>query len=396
MSYHFLMDIALILISTKLCGLLTRKFNMPQVVGALLAGVILGPALLNILSETEFLHQLSSLGVIILMFSCGLECETEQLKKTGKVSVIVALLGVVVPLIGGFAIAHVFGDGAGNVNDVLQNVFIGVILCATSVSITVECLKEMGKLSTKTGNTVLGAAVIDDILGIIVLTVITSLADSSVNVSIVLFKIVAFFVFAAVIGYAFAWCFNKITQIYEGDRRRLVIFAFVFCLMLAYIAEEVFGVADITGAFIAGLYLAKSKKKHYVATKFETLSYMLLSPIFFASIGLSVELPELTTSVVMLTLVITVIAILTKVVGCYMGAKVCKYSSKEALQVGVGMVSRGEVALVVCSKGQAVGLLPQYYFAPIVIMVLLTTILTPVLLKIVFADKQKESTVAAC
>ncbi len=164
-SYKFLFDIALILLSTKLLGLLTKKIQMPQVVGALLAGLILGPAVLNVLQGTEFIDMMSELGVIVLMFSAGLETDVRELKKSGKASFVIALFGVVVPLAAGFGIAFAFNKGEFTETSVLlQNIFIGVILTATSVSITVETLKEMGKLSTKAGNAILGAAIIDDIL----------------------------------------------------------------------------------------------------------------------------------------------------------------------------------------------------------------------------------------
>ena len=255
MSYHYLLDLAIILISTKLFGLLTKRFRMPQVVGALLAGLILGPAMFDILSETDFIKQMAELGVIALMFGAGLETDISEMKKSGKASIIIAIFGVVIPLVGGMGVAALLSNKDLLVPDtpvLLQNIFVGVILTATSVSITVETLKEMGKLSTPVGNAILGAALIDDILGIVALTIITSLADTSVNIALVLFKIVLFFVFAGVIGIGFYKFFRKWTMKDDEDRRRYVIIAFVFCLLLAYIAVVVFGVADITGTSDAG------------------------------------------------------------------------------------------------------------------------------------------------
>ena len=198
LSYNYLFDLALILLSTKVLGLVTKKFSMPQVVGALLAGLILGPAMLNILHETDFIKQIAEIGVIVLMFTAGLETDLMELRKTGKASFIIALFGVLVPLIGGFLIASLFNQGHSSeeINDLLQNIFIGIILTATSVSITVETLKELGKLNTRAGNAILGAAIIDDILGIVALTIVTSCADSSVNVAVVLGKVVLFFICA--------------------------------------------------------------------------------------------------------------------------------------------------------------------------------------------------------
>ncbi|EOT2960152.1 cation:proton antiporter [Clostridium perfringens] len=388
LSYEFLFDLALILISTKLFGLITKKVRMPQVVGALVAGVILGPAVLNVLSETEFIQKLAELGVIVLMFTAGLETDINQLKKTGKASFIIAVLGVIIPLAGGFFIASIFNKG-NDVNTILQNVFIGIILTATSVSITVETLKEMGKLNTRAGNAILGAAIIDDILGIIALTITTSLADPSINVIIVLAKIVMFFIFAGFSGYLFHWAFIKLDERYQRDLRRFVIIAFVFCLLLSFCAEEFFGVADITGAFIAGLVISDSNRSKYLNSRFETLSYMLLSPIFFASIGIKVQLTAMTKTIFIFAILLLIVAILSKVLGCALGAKLCKYSNREAIQIGTGMISRGEVALIVANKGIAMGLMLPEFLAPVVIVVVVTTIVTPILLKVVFNNKSK-------
>ncbi|MDK0559964.1 cation:proton antiporter [Clostridium perfringens] len=388
LSYEFLFDLALILISTKLFGLITKKVRMPQVVGALVAGVILGPAVLNVLSETEFIQKLAELGVIVLMFTAGLETDINQLKKTGKASFIIAVLGVIIPLAGGFFIASIFNKG-NDVNTILQNVFIGIILTATSVSITVETLKEMGKLNTRAGNAILGAAIIDDILGIIALTITTSLADPSINVIIVLAKIVMFFIFAGFAGYLFHWAFIKLDERYQRDLRRFVIIAFVFCLLLSFCAEEFFGVADITGAFIAGLVISDSNRSKYLNSRFETLSYMLLSPIFFASIGIKVQLTAMTKTIFIFAILLLLVAILSKIVGCALGAKLCRYSNREAIQIGTGMISRGEVALIVANKGIAMGLMLPEFLAPVVIVVVVTTIVTPILLKVVFNNKSK-------
>ena len=385
-DYSYLLSIALILISTKLLGLFSKKIKLPQVVGALIAGVIMGPACLGWIHNTEMLSCLSEIGVIVLMFAAGLETDINELKRTGKASFLIALIGVIVPMLGGAAAAYFFNDSVDG-NKMLQNIFIGIILTATSVSITVETLKEMGKLSTPAGNAILGAAIIDDILGIIALTMVISMADSSVSIGMVLLKILGFFVFTFVAAVGYHYAFKKWTDNNPVKLRRYVVISFAFCLVLAYCAEEFFGVADITGAFFAGLAISGTKKADYVTKRFDTLSYLLLSPIFFASIGLKVVLPKMNLEIVLFTVIICLVAVLTKVIGCGLGAKICKYSNKEALQIGVGMISRGEVALIVANKGEAVGLMSDKFFAPIVIMVVLTTIITPVLLKVVFKDK---------
>ncbi len=393
----YILFIALILMSTKVLGLMTKKIHLPQVVGALIAGLVLGPGL-GLVHETEFIKNISEIGVIVLMFSAGLETDIKELKKCGLASFVIALIGVIVPLAGGFGVAHFFNNGETTLptSTFLQNIFIGVILTATSVSITVETLKELGKLSSNAGNAIIGAALMDDILGIIALTVITSIADPNApGIGTVLLKILGFFVFGGVFGVVFHILFVRWTDKTTAKLHRYNVMSFAFCLLFAYVAEELFGVADITGAFLAGILISTSTKIKYISSRFETLSYMLLSPVFFASIGINVKLSkgDMNSTIIIFSLLLLVVAILTKIIGCGLGAKLCKYTTKESLQIGIGMVSRGEVALIVANKGQAVGLMDDRYFGPIVIVVVITTIITPILLKIVFADKNENDSV---
>ncbi len=388
-SYKFLLDLAIILLCTKLLGITTTKIRMPQVVGALMAGLLLGPAMLGVLSETDFLNAVAELGVIVLMFSAGLETDIKELKKSGKAALIIAVCGVIVPIAGGFLCAWFFNkpeviQSDASCSVLLQNIFIGVILTATSVSITVETLKELGRLKTHSGNAILGAAIIDDILGIIALTIITSMADPSVRILVVLGKVVAFFVFAIVAGFLFYKVYHYWTSRADKMRHRHVIAAFVFCLLMAYLSERLFGVADITGAYIAGLIISNTGKSEYMLGKFDVVSFLLLSPVFFANIGLSVTLPKMTPAIILFTLILVIVAILTKVIGCGLGAKMCGYQTNQCKRIGVGMVSRGEVALIVASKGTALGLLGSAFVGPVVIMVVITTIITPILLKVVY------------
>lgn len=391
-SYRYLLDVALILLSTKVFGLLTRRIEMPQVVGALVAGLLLGPACFNIVQESEFLDHIAEIGVIVLMFSAGLETDISELKKSGRNSFVIAVIGVLVPLIAGYVLASFFNTEP---EAFLQNMFIGVILTATSVSISVETLKEMGKLSTPSGNAILGAALIDDILGIVALTIITGMADTSVQLTEVMLKIVAFFVLAIVVGAFARKGIEKLFDRYQKVHRRFSILSFAFCLLFAYVAEAFFGVADITGAFIAGLIISGTSRCNYVQMRIETLSYLLISPVFFASIGLKVVLPEMSTSIMIFSVLLLVLAILTKIVGCGLGAKLCRYENIQSLRIGIGMVSRGEVALIVASKGIKVGLMNEAFFGPIIIMVVLTTVITPILLKIVFKDRENDPDVYA-
>ena len=346
-SYSFLLFLAIILISTKVLGLFSRKIHMPAVVGALAAGVILGPSCLGMITLNGdtgiFLEEMAEIGVILLMFNAGLETDLSELKKNGVASLVTAIIGVVIPLLGGFfGYALFFHTDFADYGEVLKAVFVGVVLTATSVSITVETLRELGKLKGKVGTTILGAAVIDDIVGIIVLTIVTSLKDTSVSPVGVIVKILLYFVFVAVITFVLM----KIRRFVEmqDEKRRVVILSVAFCFVLAYISEEFFGIADITGAYFAGLMLCTLKVGPYVARRCEIPSYLIFSPVFFASVGLKVSLGGMNASIWLFSILLLVIAIATKVVGCGLGAKMCNCTGKEALQIGIGMVSRGEVA----------------------------------------------------
>lgn len=391
LDYHFLLDLAIILLSTKVLGIVTKKVHMPQVVGALAAGLILGPAVLGVVHESDFIKQAAELGVIVLMFSAGIETDLNELRKCGKASFVIALFGVLVPLIAGFLVAAAFNGGFSGIDSktLLQNIFMGVVLTATSVSITVETLRELGKLNSKSGTAILGAAVIDDILGIIALTIVTSSAGASVSIASIMFKIIAFFAVCLIVGIPFYYLFNSYTKMYDTQKRRFVIIAFAFCLILSYIAERYFGVADITGAYIAGVVISNTVQAKYISRRFEILSYMLLSPIFFASIGISTEVHSMSGRIILFSAILLITAILTKITGCGLGALTCKYSPEESLRIGVGMVSRGEVALIMANKGAAVGLMKNIFFAPVIITVVTTTMITPILLKIVYRGKKE-------
>lgn len=384
MELEYLLILAIILISTKVFGHISQKVNMPQVVGALIAGIVLGPSLLNLLpgSEGDFLSRASEIGVIILMFLAGLDTDISELKKTGIASLVIALMGVIVPLIGGTAVYMIFFDtNLSNMESLLKAVFVGVVLTATSVSITVETLREMGKLNGRMGTAILGAAIIDDIVGIIILTVITSFKDPSANIGECVLKILLFFVFIA----GLLVIMHFISRFVEkfNNKRRIAIYGFAFCLILSFCAEHFFDVADITGAYFAGIILCNTKMKHYIDNKVTVLSYMLFAPVFFASIGFSTSLKGITASIILFSLVLLFVAIISKMIGCGLGAKLCKFSNKEALAIGVGMVSRGEVALIVAQKGAEIGLISNTLFPAVVLVVIVTTVITPILLKLV-------------
>ena len=379
-SYVFLLSIAIILLTTKVLGDITNKVNLTQVVGALLAGVIIGPSCLSLVTGTDFVEKTAEIGVILLMFMAGLDTDVKQLKKNSVACVVIASIGVLVPLICGTACYYFYFEaGESSYEDILKAVFIGVVLTATSVSITVEALREMGKLDSKVGNAILGAAVIDDIMGIVVLTFVISMKDTSVSILSVLGKILLYTVLMLALGYV---C-TKFKGTIDANlgKRRITTYVVAACFIIAFISETYFGVADITGAYLLGLFLSQHDIKAEVAKKISSPSYLFFSPIFFASVGLKVELSGLTGKLLVFSVILLVVAILTKIIGCGLGAKLCGFTGKEAIQVGVGMISRGEVALIVAQKGNALGLIDAAMFPPIVIVVIATTIFTPIVLK---------------
>ncbi|MCH5202206.1 MAG: cation:proton antiporter [Oscillospiraceae bacterium] len=402
-EYRYLLVLAAILITTKLLGLISRRVQMPQVVGALVAGVLLGPVVNAIfgLSTAEgffsstagsdqIFGMLSELGVIVLMFGAGLETDVNEMKKCGKASFVIALIGVLVPLFMGAGVSWFFIDNGESQVKLLKAIFIGVVLTATSVSITVETLKELGKLNTHAGSAILGAAIIDDILGIVALTIITSFGDKSVNIVLVLIKIVLFFIFALLLGFGMYMLYKWMNKSTKRNSRRHVIIAFSYCLISAFAAEVFFGVADITGAYIAGLVLSMTNRKRYLENRFATLSYMFLSPIFFASIGLTIQLPSLTSSLLTFAVILTLVAIASKLFGCAFGAKICGYNAKDSFRIGAGMISRGEVALIIAQKGKACGLMDERLLGPLVIVVVITTIAAPIMLKMLYSNKNNK------
>lgn len=389
MEYEYLIYLAVILLSTKLFGLFSRRVHLPAVVGALLAGIVLGQSGLHLIPLNgevgQFISMVAELGVIFLMFHAGLETDLGELRANALSSAITAVLGVVLPLLGGLLVYLLFYHG--QADSLLRGFFVGTVLTATSVSITVETLRELGKLKGRVGTVILGAAVIDDILGIVVLTVVTSLKDPSVHPVTVLLRLVAYMVLLAVVFFVLKHIKTRLEK--YDHLRRTAIMGVVFCLVLAYISEAWFGVADITGAYFAGLMLCESKLYPYVARRIEIPSYLFFSPVFFASVGLKVSLGSMDLVSWLFALVLLLVAILTKVMGCSFGARLCHIGRWPALQIGIGMVSRGEVALIVAQKGFKEGLLAHQLFGPIILVVIVTTLLTPILLKLGF-EKEKQ------
>lgn len=389
--YDYLLLLALIMISTKICGLLTEKVSLPQVLGSLLAGIILGPSFLGILYETDFISKTAEIGVILLMFIAGLDTDMEELKKTGLASFIIALLGVIVPLFVCTALHYGFyGKLPGSIG-FMESLFIGVVFSATSVSITVETLNEMGKLKTKAGTAIIGAAIIDDIIGIIVLSVVSGFHGGKTNISKVFAEIALFFVFTAMIGF-FIYKLFQAMENHHAHSRRVAIWALAFCFILSYIAETFFGLADITGAYFAGVILCNlTRMKAEISKKLNIVAYVIFSPVFFASIGIKTNLNGLTGGILMFALLLFVAAVITKIIGCGLAAKLCGLTNSEAITVGVGMVARGEVAFMVAQKGINSGIIDEKIFPAVVLAVIGATLITPILLKIVAGNKHSQN-----
>lgn len=381
-SYTYLLLIAIILIFTKVFGLLSERVHMPQVAGALVAGILLGPTGLNVLHSTDFLQKTAELGVIMLMFTAGIDTDLKELKETGAKSFVIATMGVVVPLVFCGGVYFAFFEDAFTTQQVLKAAFVGSIFSATSVGITVETLNEMGKLKTKTGTTLLSAALIDDIIGIIVLSVLSGFSSGDSGVLMVLLKIALFFVFVCLMPFIFNKIFARISQ-EHWHSRRVAIWAFAFCLIMAYCAEEFFGVADITGAYFAGLTLCNiSKSRQFIAKKMTVTSYMLFVPVFFASVGMKTNLRTMNSEVLVFALVLAVVAILTKIIGCGLAARCCRMPAHQSLVIGIGMVARSEVALMVAQKGMSLGMVDESLLPAIILSVITSALVTPVLLKL--------------
>lgn len=393
--YENLKDLAIIIAAAEVMGLLARKIKMPQVVGHILAGLIVGP-ILGWTSNTGYVQIFAEVGVVLLMFSAGLETNIKTLIKTGPIAILIAIMGVAIPLIFGTVVSMLW-DGFASFGSAAfyKAVFIGVIMTATSVSITVQTLKELGKIDTELGTTIVSAAIIDDVIGIMVLSVVLGAAGGGdESVGRVILKTVLFFVASAALGILlykfFEWCNKR-----WPHRRRIVIFSIAFCFALSYVAEALFGIAEITGAFVAGIILCNIDDSEYVDRRVSISSYLFFGPIFFASIGLKTDLSSMTWALFAFSAAFVVAAILGKIIGCGFIYKVTGHSFRDALIVGIGMMTRGEVALIVTQKGLDAGLIAPQYFAPVIILIIFTSVLTPVLLKLLFSKEKKTETAEA-
>lgn len=395
-SYDIFRDLAIIIIFAKVFGILARKVKAPQVVGEIIAGLLIGPSILGLVDQTDFLIQMAEIGVVLLMFSAGLETNLKDLLKTGPIAFVIACAGVFIPLIGGSLLYMGFyGASPWGSEGFYQAVFIGVIMTATSVSITVQSLKELGRLKGKVGTTILSAAIIDDVIGIIVLTFVIGFKNPESNPGSVVVSTVLFFIFALVAGFILFKLFKLLDNRYPHTRR-IPILGMAICFIFSYIAEVWFGIADITGAYVAGIILCSIRDSEYIAEKMDINSYMMFGPVFFASIGLKTNIGNVNSEIIIFSLAFVVVALVTKIVGCGLVGKLCKFNTADSVKIGVGMMTRGEVALIVAQRGLSVGLLAPVYFTSVILLIIISSISTPIILKVLYArDKHSDEHMAS-
>ena len=391
-TLDILRQLAIIIVAAKAFGLLARKCKAPQVAGEIIAGLLIGPSLLNLVESSDFLAGMAEIGVIILMFTAGLETNISDLRKTGIKATIIACAGVFVPLVLGTLLYMAFyGFSAIGTEEFYRAIFIGTILTATSVSITVQTLREMGKLQGELGQTIMSAAIIDDVIGIIVLTVVIGFKKPGSDVPMVLLRTLAFFILALILGFViyklFKWYDNR-----HPHTRRIPIMGIAIAFALSYVADKFFGVADITGAYVAGVILCSLRDSEYITRKMDVNSYIIFGPVFFCSIGLQTNIRTLDTTILWFSLAFVGVGLISKVIGCGLTARCLGYKGRNALKVGVGMMTRGEVALIVAQRGLKIDMLEPAYFTAVILLIIISSILTPLLLKALYAkDGPEES-----
>lgn len=409
--YYVLFPIAIILILSKLLSIVARKIGIPEVVGLLLTGVILGAITLipfnsdwKLISNDSALTGISiiaEIGVVLIMFNAGIETDIKQIKSTGVSAMIITILGVVVPLGLGYLTSLILPPLDTPVETTLRNLFYGVILTATSVSVTVATLKELGKLNGRIGTSIVSAAILDDILGVIILSIILSLNKSVTSgsssmgyeITMVFVKTISFFIAALVLGIIIRMIFKKLSQKYD-HHRRIPLFALAVAFLYSFAAEKIFGIADITGAFFAGLIFSKMKDTVYIEKKMDIPSWILFTPVFFAKVGITTissfkENNGISSTFIIFGIVFIFAGILGKFLGCGFGAKITKNSTKDSIRCGIGMMCRAEVCLISAQKGIDAGIISASIQPFILILILITSFLTPLLLKLSYKNEIK-------
>jgi len=397
---NFILALVVIVVAAKASGYLSTRLGQPSVLGELLAGLLLGPTLLDmfhawpVFQGDEFLaasiSTIAELGVILLMLLAGLELHLPELLGAGKVAMLAGVLGVVLPLALGWGTAYLFG-----VNP-QESLLIGLTLSATSVSISAQTLMELGVLRSRVGLGLLGAAVFDDVLVILLLSLSFILVGRAAGgVGGFVFTVVRMVLYlggAAIIG---LWLLPRLTvwidqlPISQG----MMAFVLVVCLLYAWTAEVLGGIAAITGAFLVGLFLGRTPFRESIESGVSTLAYGLFVPVFFVNIGLDVDMGAISGSAWWFALTITAVAIASKIAGSGLGAYLGGFSRRESLQLGVGMVSRGEVGLIVASFALTQALISQANFSIAIFMVIIATLVTPPMLRVVFASEFESGSV---
>lgn len=425
-TISLLLPLALILLLSKLLQMGCKRVKMPQVVGMLLAGIIIAfidkiPGI-NLLNDSARagIKFLAEIGVVLIMFSAGLGTNLNSIKSSGVSAIVVTSLGVIVPMGLGFLVAGLFNGFGGTitledgltVSKTWSNLFYGVILTATSVSVTVATLKEMHRLNGKAGTIIISAAILDDIIGVIVLSVVLSLSGAgssgentlgslmcSNDVVAVFLNVLFFFIFTIAIGVGIHYLFKYLNK-KKPHTRRLPIFGLAFCFFMAFASEKFFGVADITGAYFAGLALAgighhinpirdvlADDTSDYIERKSDVLSYMIFSPIFFANVGINADFTGLKASMIGFGCCYILAGLLGKVLGCGIGAKITGNHLKDSIRIGIGMMARAEVALICANKGIDAGLVDSGMSTFIVIMIIVSSFVTPLILKLTYKNE---------
>ncbi len=396
--YIILFPLALILLLSKIFMKVCQKLNLPSVIGMIMAGLLVG--LISYIPNQDILNEttqegfgfLAKIGAILILFSAGLDTDLKQIKSVGGPASVITIAGVVIPLGLGFLVATLCNGGFANLtkDQALTNLFYGTILTATSVGISVQTLKEMGKLNSKVGTTIVAAAIIDDILGIIVLSFVLALKGNgaeAVSPWIVILKTICYFILVAVLAFGasklFKWLDNRFPY-----HRLIPIFSLSFCFIIAFLSEKYFGIADITGAYIVGLILSTNKESSYIERKTDILSYMLFVPVFFANIGLTTKFSGIDGKFALFGVLFIVAGILGKLIGCGVAAKCCKYSFSDSLKIGVGMMARAEVALVTATKG--IGIIDESIMPFIVLLIIITSLLSPIFLRVIYNKDNKK------
>ena len=382
MEYKYLLDIGLIILVVKIFTMITQKIKMPKVLGGLIAGIVLGPAMLNVVQNSTILEALSKFGIILIMFLAGMETSIKKFISNSNKYVIIAAIGVIVPLILGTIFSLIY------IQDLKTNLFFGAVITATSVSITVETLIEMKKIKSSVGLAILGAGVVDDIIGIIFLTIIMNSGNLHITTFVLMvLKIILFFGLAVILGLLLFKVFEKIEK-KDTKTEQMPTYSIAFALILAYIAERL-GVSGIIGAYIAGLVIGNTEKGRKVKGKLDLVVHMIFSPIFFASVGLNLTALSFSKQIWIFIIIFTAVTIISKIIGNGLGARICGYSKDRAIQIGIGMATRGEVALIIADEAKKVGLINEEVFSIVIITVMLVTLITPILLNYSFRRNNK-------